>query len=84
MAIENTPSASLGINLRHLRAFLAVAAAGSIAAAAEQLYRVTSAVARSISELEDSLGRQLFDRRSRLSATLRITHHWMRGLSHDR
>ena len=65
MVIENTPSASLGINLRHLRAFLAVAAAGSIAAAAERLYRVTSAVARSVSELEGSLGRQLFDRRSR-------------------
>ena len=65
MVIESPHAAALGINLRHLRAFLAVAAAGSIAAAAEQLYRVTSAVARSISELEAALGTQLFDRRPR-------------------
>ena len=43
---------ALSINLRHLRALSAVAAAGSIAAAAEGLYRVASAVTRSISELE--------------------------------
>jgi LysR family transcriptional regulator of gallate degradation len=58
-------TAALGMNLRHLRAFSAVAAAGSVSAAAEELYRVPSAVTRSISELEATLGRQLFDRRSR-------------------
>ena len=57
---------ALAINLRHLRAFSAVAAAGSIARAAEeQLYRVASGVTRSISELESALGRPLFDRRAR-------------------
>ena len=56
---------ALAINLRHLRAFSAVAAAGSIAAASEDLYRVASGVTRSISELEHTLGRPLFDRRSR-------------------
>ena len=58
-------SDALGINLRHLRALSAVASAGSIAAAADQLYRVPSAVTRSISELEDALGKQLFDRHAR-------------------
>ena len=55
--IDGTHGAGLGINLRHLRALSAVAAAGSIAGAAEDLYRVPSAVTRSISELEGALGR---------------------------
>jgi LysR family transcriptional regulator of gallate degradation len=63
--IERSSAAALSINLRHLRALSAVAAAGSVTAAAEGLHRVTSAVTRSLSELEDALGRQLFDRRSR-------------------
>jgi len=56
---------ALGINLRHLRAFSAVAAAGSVAGAAEALYRVASGVTRAISELETALGRPLFERRAR-------------------
>ncbi len=63
--MDRTHGGALGINLRHLRAFSAVAAAGSIAAAAEALYRVPSAVTRAISELEAALGRPLFDRRAR-------------------
>ncbi|QGW82029.1 LysR family transcriptional regulator [Variovorax paradoxus] len=64
--IERVHAGALGINLRHLRAFSAVAAAGSIAKAAdEQLHRVASGVTRSISELEGALGRPLFDRGSR-------------------
>ncbi|MGJ7495417.1 LysR family transcriptional regulator [Variovorax sp. RT4R15] len=63
--IDRTQGGALAINLRHLRAFSAVAAAGSIAAASEDLYRVASGVTRSISELEQTLGRPLFDRRSR-------------------
>lgn len=63
--IDRTDSVALGINLRHLRAFSAVASAGSIAAAAEALFRVASAVTRSILDLEAVLGRPLFDRRSR-------------------
>lgn len=58
-------SAALGINLRHLRALSAVASAGSIAGAAEGLFRVSSAVTRSIAELERALGRPLFERRAR-------------------
>ncbi|MGJ7500284.1 LysR family transcriptional regulator [Variovorax sp. ZT5P49] len=63
--IEHADSVALGINLRHLRAFSAVASTGSIAAAAEALFRVASAVTRSILDLEAALGRPLFDRRSR-------------------
>ena len=63
--IGRTHGAALGINLRHLRAFSAVAAAGSIAGAAESLYRVASGVTRAISELEGALGRPLFERRAR-------------------
>lgn len=63
--IESTHAGALAINLRHLRALSAVAAAGSVAGAAEGLCRVPSAVTRSISELEGALGRPLFDRRSR-------------------
>ncbi len=64
-AIATTHDAALGMNLRHLRALSAVASAGSISAAAERLFRVTSAVTRSIAELEAALGRPLFDRRAR-------------------
>ena len=63
--IDHHHAAALGINLRHLRALSAVAAAGSIAGAAEGLFRVSSAVTRSIAELERALGRPLFERRAR-------------------
>ena len=63
--IGHADSVALGINLRHLRAFSAVAAAGSVAAAADALYRVASAVTRSVLDLEAALGRPLFDRRAR-------------------
>lgn len=56
---------ALGTNLRHLHVLCAVADAGSIANAAEGLYRVSSAVARSISELEGVLHVPLFERRAR-------------------
>ncbi|MCU4117748.1 LysR family transcriptional regulator [Variovorax sp. N23] len=63
--IDRWDSAALGINLRQLQAFSAVAAAGSIARAAEGLLRVPSAVTRSVLQLEGALGRPLFDRGSR-------------------
>ena len=63
--IDSRPAGALGTNLRHLHVLCAVAEAGSIAHAAEGLYRVSSAVARSISELETVLGVPLFERRSR-------------------
>jgi LysR family transcriptional regulator of gallate degradation len=63
--IERGHSDALAINLRHLHVMLAVADAGSIAHAADGLYRVSSAVARSVSELEALLGVPLFERRAR-------------------
>lgn len=64
--LMSTDSAeALAINLRHLRALDAVASAGSIAKAADELFRVSSAVTRSISELEGALGKPLFERRAR-------------------
>ena len=63
--LERLDDSALAINLRHLHAMSAVAAAGSIAGAAENLCRVPSAVTRSIAELERSLGRPLFERRAR-------------------
>jgi len=53
------------VNLRHLQAFAAVAAAGSVTQAAEALYRVASAVTRALAELEAVLGAQLFERKAR-------------------
>ena len=57
--------AELSLNLRHLRALAVVAHAGSVARAAEHLFRVASAVTRSISELEGAFGKPLFERRAR-------------------
>ncbi|HEY4074417.1 MAG TPA: LysR family transcriptional regulator [Herbaspirillum sp.] len=53
-----------GISLRHLRVFIAVAELGGATKAAESLYRAQSAVTRSIQELENSLGVQLFERKA--------------------
>ncbi|MDB5774232.1 MAG: LysR family transcriptional regulator [Herbaspirillum sp.] len=55
---------STGINLRHLRVFIAVAELGSVSKAAESLYRAQSAVSRSIQELETMLGVDLFERKA--------------------
>lgn len=67
-ALERQSASALIINLRQLRALTAVAAGSSISAAAEGLYRVSSAVTRSSAELEEALGRPLFDRRARGTA----------------
>jgi DNA-binding transcriptional LysR family regulator len=56
---------ALQINLRHLQAFSAVAATGSVTQAAESLFRVASAVTRAVAELEASLGVSLFERKAR-------------------
>ena len=63
--IDDRHGDALAINLRHLRAAIAVATHGSIARAAEELFRVSSAVTRSISELEQALALPLFERRAR-------------------
>src|SRR5437667_83956 len=51
--------------LRHLRAFLAVAEQGSANRAGAALFRAQSAVSRSIHKLERELGVKLFERRAR-------------------
>jgi len=51
--------------LRHLRAFLAVADRGSANRAGAALFRAQSAVSRSIRKLEHELGVLLFERRAR-------------------
>jgi LysR family transcriptional regulator of gallate degradation len=63
--IDDRGDRPLAINLRHLRALSAVASAGSVRKAAHRLYRVSSAVAHAISELEDAVGVPLFERRTR-------------------
>ncbi|MFO1310713.1 MAG: LysR family transcriptional regulator [Burkholderiales bacterium] len=51
--------------LRHLRAFIAVADEGSANRAGATLYRAQSAVSRAIQKLEADLGVELFERRAR-------------------
>ena len=51
--------------LRHIRAFLAVARTGSVTAAAEALNMTQPAASKTIRELEDVLGAELFDRSGR-------------------
>jgi LysR family transcriptional regulator of gallate degradation len=53
------------VSLRHLHAFSAVAAAGGIRRSSESLFRASSAVARSVAALEESLNVQLFERKGR-------------------
>jgi LysR family transcriptional regulator of gallate degradation len=53
------------LGLRHLHAFRVVAELGGIRRSSESLYRASSAVARSVSALEESLGVQLFERKGR-------------------
>lgn len=50
-------------NPRHLKVFVAVARAGSVAGAVERIARVQSAITRSIQELEADLKVPLFERR---------------------
>lgn len=53
------------VSLRHLHAFCAVAAAGGIRRSSENLFRASSAIARSVAALEEGLGIQLFERKGR-------------------
>ncbi len=56
----------MSVTLKQIRAFLAVAQAGSFTTAASQLHLTQSAVSVLISELEAEFGLRLFDRTTRL------------------
>ena len=56
----------MSVTLKQIRAFLAVAQAGSFTTAASQLHLTQSAVSVLISELETEFGLRLFDRTTRL------------------
>lgn len=58
-------SSNINLNLRHLRALHMIAQTGSFARAAEQLGIVPSALSEIISQLEESAGIALFDRKTR-------------------
>ena len=53
------------ITLRQFRYFIAVAESGSVAAASRMLNIAQSAVTKSMQELEDEVGQDLFERSSR-------------------
>lgn len=57
-------------NLRHLRAFVAIAEAGSFVAAAEQVHLGQPALSHAVANLEDLVGVRLIERTSR---SLRLT-----------
>lgn len=63
MSITNTDAGALDSDL--LRTFLAVAEAGSISAGATRIYRSQSAASLQIKQLEELLGRPVFDRHGR-------------------
>jgi DNA-binding transcriptional LysR family regulator len=62
MAADTGLGGDRPMNLNHLRVFHAVAAAGSITAAARTLQVSQPAVSKQLGELEDSLGARLVDR----------------------
>ena len=63
---------AMSFTLRQLRTFVAVAEAGSVSHAAQQLAISQSAVSESVKDLEADLGVRLFDRHARgLSVTQR-------------
>ncbi len=62
----------LGISLKQLEVFVAIASAGTVRAAAERLFVTQPAVSMALAELERQMGTQLFDReRGRLRLSTR-------------
>src|SRR6202795_4631580 len=58
-------SMGVGMELRHLRYFIAVAEAGSLTVAARKLHTSQPSLSRQIRDLEDDVGPQLLTRRAR-------------------
>ncbi|GAB3046593.1 LysR family transcriptional regulator [Sediminivirga luteola] len=76
----------MDLQLRHLRAFSAVADAGSFTAASARLRITQPALSRTVQQLESSLGVQLFERTSRtveLTAAGRDFLLRVRAVLHD-
>ncbi|MFT4267903.1 MAG: LysR family transcriptional regulator [Xenophilus sp.] len=63
------PHALNALSLRQMRAFAAVARAGSFTAAARQVNLTQSAVSMLVQQLEEALGLQLFDRGTTVTLT---------------
>src|SRR5215510_6894773 len=61
-----------GMELRHLRYFVAVADAGTVSLAARRLHVSQPALSRQLRDLEDDLGTPLFDR---IGRRLRLSRH---------
>ena len=59
----------MNITFRQMRAFSAVARAGSFTAAGRQLSLTQSAISMLLQQLEESLGVQLFDRGTTVTLT---------------
>jgi len=57
-----SPALAARLKLRHLSCFLEVVKGGSLGAAATRLHVTESAVSKTVNELEDILGAQLFER----------------------
>src|SRR5258708_2723334 len=55
----------IGMELRHLRYFVAVAGAGSLSVAAERLHTSQPSLSRQIRDLEEEVGAQLLTRSAR-------------------
>jgi DNA-binding transcriptional LysR family regulator len=70
---------STHITLRQFRYFIAVAESGSVAAASRMLAIAQSALTKSMQELEDELGAQLFERSSRGMALTPRGHRFLAG-----
>lgn len=69
------------MELRHLRYFVAIADAGTMARAAEQVFVTQSTLSHQLAQLEDGLGVALFER---IGRTLRLTDAGRELLGHAR
>ncbi|KTT14703.1 LysR family transcriptional regulator [Pseudacidovorax intermedius] len=69
MLVQPSSSNLQALSLRQMRAFAAVARAGSFTAAARQVNLTQSAVSMLVQQLEETLGLQLFDRGQRVTLT---------------
>ncbi|MBF0325914.1 LysR family transcriptional regulator [Magnetospirillum moscoviense] len=65
MNIAHADAITPELTLTHLRAFLSVATTGSITKSSDDIFKASSAITRSIRELERALGVVLFERKPR-------------------